>query len=140
MRQLVEWSHGCGRCAAVQHYNDLGLYYLHDIHGTYERCHEDYSGQYTLDPTYFGNVGAWRAFFCCRSIRPCAHVAPRGSSRGATGGMGVYCWVVACASVLLWITLCAYSLTRLLSFSGRANARRWMFRDTGRASGCHQLP
>ena len=43
----------------VQHYNDLGLYYLHDIAGTYERSHADDKGEYTIDPTYFGNVGAW---------------------------------------------------------------------------------
>jgi hypothetical protein len=59
----------CGHTSRVQHYNDQGLYYLHDIAGTYERSHEDNSGEYTIDPTYFGNVGAWPAviMLCFRS-------------------------------------------------------------------------
>lgn len=102
MRQLVEWSHGCGRCAAVQHYNDLGLYYLHDIHGTYERCHEDYSGQYTLDPTSSGNVGAWRAVFLL-SID--STLRPRHASRVLTRCYGGYGRVLLGGCVRLCTTL-----------------------------------
>jgi SET domain-containing protein len=58
------------------HFAAAGIFYLHDVHGQYAASEGGASGEYTIDPTFYGNVGRMLNHCCEPNLTTVMHFHP----------------------------------------------------------------